>query len=243
MGKIRFVQNDRIINKKILMQNNHEYQFYGRKKGRKISKKGQELIENLLPKVNLNLSNNNHQLDHLIDKKSPILLDIGFGSGDFLYQISRKKPKWNFIGIDLYLNGIVSLLRKIEHKNNLNLRIVVDDARIILNNFKSNSISIITLLFPDPWRKTKHKSRRFIQLETVKQLYRILKPGGRLIISSDDDVMQTWILKNLINYNLFDWKVKSIHDCFTKPKTFTKSKYFTKAEKVGRKSAWFIFSK
>ena len=50
-----------------------KYTIYGRKKGRKISKKGQELIENLLPKVNLNLSNNNHQLDHLIEKKSPIL--------------------------------------------------------------------------------------------------------------------------------------------------------------------------
>ena len=70
------------------MQNNHEYQFYGRKKGRKISKKGQELIENLLPKVNLNLSNNNHQLDHLIEKKSPILLDIGFGCGDFSFKFS-----------------------------------------------------------------------------------------------------------------------------------------------------------
>ena len=69
------------------------------KNPRKLSKKGQELIENLLPKVNLNLSNNNHQLDHLIDKKSPILLDIGFGSGDFLYQISRKKPQWNLVSI------------------------------------------------------------------------------------------------------------------------------------------------
>ena len=39
----------------------------------------------------LNLFNNNHQLDHIIDKKSPILLDIGFGSGDFLYHISQKK--------------------------------------------------------------------------------------------------------------------------------------------------------
>ena len=225
------------------MKNIDEFQFFGRRKGRKISKKGHELIENLLPLVKLDLSKNLDYLDNLVVKKSPVLLDIGFGGGDFLYQISRKKPKWNFIGIELYLNGIVSLLRKIEGKKNLNLRIIVDDARKIIKDFKSNSISIITLLFPDPWRKSRHKSRRFIQLETVKQLYRILKPGGRLIISSDDEVMQTWILQNVINYKLFHWKAESVQDCFTFPKTFNKSKYLIKAEKGGRKAAWFVFSK
>ena len=42
--------------------------------------------------------------------------------------------------------------------------------------FLMNSISEIKLLFPDPWLKTKHQSRRLIQNTLIEKIYQILKP-------------------------------------------------------------------
>ena len=45
------------------------------------------------------------------------ILEIGFGSGDNLVNMSLNKPNNLFIGCDAYYNGCVKLLKKIVNKN------------------------------------------------------------------------------------------------------------------------------
>ncbi len=42
------------------------------------------------------------------------------------------------------------------------------------------SLSRAFVLFPDPWPKTRHHKRRFVQRDTLDVLARLLKPGSGL---------------------------------------------------------------
>ena len=48
------------------------------------------------------------------------------------------------------------------------------------------SLGRFFLLFPDPWPKTRHHKRRFLQMEMLDELARVLKPGAELRFATDD---------------------------------------------------------
>ena len=220
-----------------------EYQFYGRKKGRKLSKKSTYLIDKLLPELQIKEKDCSNGLSKTIfgKNKIPIFLEIGFGYGENIIELSKKRPDWGFIGIEPYLNGVASLLNKIDEFKISNIRIISNDARPFLKLFPSNSINEAAILFPDPWPKTKHISRRFVQDETISDLSRILNSGGFLKLASDDPGMQTWILKKLINHKNYHWLVKNSGDWKNKPESWPLTRYMLKAQKNDCKSFWFNF--
>ena len=47
------------------------------------------------------------------------------------------------------------------------------------------SLDLVSVLMPDPWFKTRHKKRRLLQPELVKQLAAYMRPGARFIVMSD----------------------------------------------------------
>ena len=52
-----------------------------------------------------------------LNQHSINILEIGFGNGDNLVNMSLNKPNDLFIGCDAYYNGCVKLLKKIVNKN------------------------------------------------------------------------------------------------------------------------------
>ena len=61
------------------------------------------------------------------------------------------------------------------------------------------------LLFPDPWPKTRHHKRRFLQMEMLDQLARVLKPGAELRFATDDKSYLPYALERLMAHPAFDW--------------------------------------
>ena len=86
------------------------FRLFGRKKGRKLSKIKNTLIKNLLPKISIEKKEN---LQSVLTNKKPIFLELGFGQGENLVKLSLARPDWNFLGVDPYINGVASLLEKI----------------------------------------------------------------------------------------------------------------------------------
>ena len=89
---------------------NDQKKFYGRRKGRRISSNNLKFVENVKHKFYLQ--------EELICKLSTHdynknILEIGFGNGDNLVNMSLNKPNDLFIGCDAYYNGCVKLLKKI----------------------------------------------------------------------------------------------------------------------------------
>ena len=83
-----------------------------------------------------------------------------------------------FIGCEPFINGVASLLGKIETLGLNTIRIHDGDARDVLAWLPPNSISRIFILFPDPWPKKRHQKRRLVSPDAVADFARVLRQGG-----------------------------------------------------------------
>ena len=212
--------------------------IFGRKKGRRLSFTKQKLVEDFLPSISLD---NDKKLRHVLSLKKHLFLEFGFGHGENIIKLSVNRPDWVFIAIDPFLNGVASLLEKIKKKNISNIYIYHGDGRLFLKRLPKNSISETCILFPDPWPKSKHESRRLIQKEFLIKLSEVMTLNSFIYTSSDDQIAQTWMLKIFLFNKNFEWIIEDINQIYTKPDLFEDTKYFKKSLKEKRKASWFKF--
>ena len=212
--------------------------IFGRKKGRRLSYTKQKLVEDFLPNISLD---NDKKLRHVLSLKKHLFLEFGFGHGENIIKLSVNRPDWVFIAIDPFLNGVASLLEKIKTKNISNIYIYHGDGRSFLKGLPNNSISETCILFPDPWPKFKHESRRLIQKEFLNKLSEVMVSNSFVYTSSDNHIAQTWMLKTFLYNKNFEWIVKDINQIYTKPDFFEDTKYFKKSLKEGRQVSWLKF--
>ena len=117
---------------------------------------------------------------------NPIMLEIGFGMGNFLIEMAAKEPASNFIGIDFYHKGIRKLMTRIKKLQLKNIRVVYGDIRSkIPILFKDRELNTVYINFPDPWPKKRHIKRRLIKPEFIKQLAKKLHLEGRAYLATD----------------------------------------------------------
>ena len=214
--------------------------IFGRKKGRRLSHNKQKLVENFLPNISLD---NEKNLSHVLSLKKHLFLEFGFGHGENIIKLSVNRPNWVFIAIEPFINGVASLLEKIKTKNILNVYIYHGDGRLFLKELPRNSISECCILFPDPWPKFKHETRRIIQKEFLTDLSKVMALDSLVYISSDDKTAQTWILKNFLENLNFKWIVEDINEIYIKPDFLEDTKYYKKSLKEGRQASWLKFKK
>ena len=212
--------------------------IFGRKKGRRLSYTKQKLVEDFLPNISLD---NDKKLRHVLSLKKHLFLEFGFGHGENIIKLSVNRPDWVFIAIDPFLNGVASLLEKIKTKNISNIYIYHGDGRLFLKGLPKNSISETCILFPDPWPKFKHESRRIIQREFLNKLSEVMASNSFVYTSSDNHIAQTWMLKTFLYNKNFEWIVEDINQIYTKPDFFEDTKYFKKSLKEGRQVSWLKF--
>ena len=181
---------------------------------RPLSKAKQLLLEETLPKFKASLEN--------IRPTEKLILEIGFGTGDFLAAISKTQPDSLFIGCEPYVEGVISLLRKIKDNDIKNIRIWPDDARILLSTMPDHCIDIAYILFPDPWPKRKQQKRRLISLEFIKSLCSKLKPAGMIFFATDHHEYAAWAFnhftqsKDFICEDISESSTEHLGHCMTK---------------------------
>jgi tRNA (guanine-N7-)-methyltransferase len=220
--------------------------LYGRRKGPKLSAHKEELRRTLLPKLVLRLeqradprlyfsswpgSEANAERDPAIQSVADVWLEVGFGSGEHLLEQARVHPSVGLIGAEPYEAGVAKLLSKIaqEGAEGINIRIHEGDARDIVEALSDASLGRVFILFPDPWPKTRHHKRRFIQTEMLDALGRVMKQGAELRIASDDSAYVDWTLERLLAHPDFSWTAERAADWKTRPPTWPQTRYEAKA--------------
>ena len=122
----------------------------------------------------------------LFGNDCPVEMEIGMGKGTFITEQARARPDVNFVGIEWarwYWRYASDRLRR---NGCLNARTVRAEAGFFLSEFvKDGSLSVLHIYFPDPWPKARHHKRRLIQEPFVRQVERVLLPGGRLQVVTD----------------------------------------------------------
>jgi len=121
-------------------------------------------------------------------------MEIGTGMGEATAEIAATFPEIGFFAVELHKPGIGSLLGRINEMQLKNVRIVNDDARVVLENLVPNeSIDAFHLYFPDPWPKNKHWKRRIVQSDFIELIAKKLKPEGYIHIATDWVPYAEWI--------------------------------------------------
>lgn len=236
-----------------------EYRFYGRRKGKKLKPSREVLLDAFLPKVRLNVTGEN--VDPATCFSVPVKsvwLEIGFGGGEHLAEQSAQRPDTGFIGAEVFVNGVSSLLTHLTGKERSgdvdenvelkagrvdNVRVHDNDVRDILPKFKDGAFERIYVLFPDPWPKRKHANRRFIGPKNLPVLARLLKSGGELRIASDDMNYIRWSLEHLMKSDDFEWTAKTADDWRKPPADWVNTRYELKALSQGKKPVYLIFGR
>ncbi|MDF1763100.1 MAG: tRNA (guanosine(46)-N7)-methyltransferase TrmB, partial [Oleibacter sp.] len=148
--------------------------------------KGQEgALERQWPSMGVELSDGIIQPSDIFGRDGHVVLEIGYGMGQSLVAMAQAAPEKDFIGIEVHLPGVGSLLNLAEQAGISNLRTYKDDAIEVLKMLPDNSIDTVQLFFPDPWHKKKHHKRRIVQTEFAQTLRRILKVGGVFHMATD----------------------------------------------------------
>ena len=124
----------------------------------------------------------------LFDNDHPLKLEIGFGMGNFLIEMSAQEPKSNFIGMDFYHKGIRKLMTRIKKLQLENIRMAYGDVRFkVPLLFKDGELETIYINFPDPWPKKRHIKRRLIKPGFVKLIGQKLAPEGQIHLATDSE--------------------------------------------------------
>ena len=113
------------------------------------------------------------------------ILEIGFGMGQHLLELSQKHPNKRVLGVDLYLPGIASALLAAQRAQLDNLAIINCSAQELLAS-TNMQLEQIYIHFPDPWPKRRHRSRRLVNSAFLDQLAERCRIGARLHLATDD---------------------------------------------------------
>jgi tRNA (guanine-N7-)-methyltransferase len=219
-------------------QRRHE--VFGRRRGRPLRPGQKSLIDELLPRLAINLPASGHlDIAALFGNARPsIWLEIGFGGGEHLAQLAEQYPQTGFIGCEVFENGIVKLLGQIERRRLDNIRIFADDARLIMAALSPASVDRAFILFPDPWPKRRQHKRRIVSRATLDALAEIMSDNAELRLATDDRDYLCWMLEHVTAHPAFEWLARRAADWRERPPDWPPTRYEAKARAVGRSPAF-----
>ena len=153
------------------------------------------------PPASLDLSEVLRNVDDLPEKLSseslfgnnaPLEIEIGSGKGLFITTASAANPEHNFLGVEIMAKyaahsaGRLLSSRMETARANLNAIMVSGNAEPLLKDrIEENSIEAVHVYFPDPWWKKRHRKRRVVNEASIRNISKVLRPGGRFHFWTD----------------------------------------------------------
>jgi tRNA (guanine-N7-)-methyltransferase len=211
--------------------------LYGRRRGRPLRRDQQGLIDTLLPRLAVTLPESGMLDPGALFARRPreIWVEIGFGGGEHLAAQASAHRDVGIIGCEVFENGIAKLLGEIARQDLANIRILTDDARLLLAALPPRSIGRVFILFPDPWPKQRHHKRRIVTRETLDTLARVMVDGAELRLATDDVDYLGWMLARAPVHPDFAWLAEGPADWRTRPADWPATRYEAKAIAAGRR--------
>ena len=221
--------------------------FFGRRRGKGMSKAKETLLEKYLNKYEIILpqtQNEKINLQNYFDfKPKKFIFEIGYGTGEHLIEMAIKNPDTAFIGTEVFVNGNANIIRKIVEHDIKNVRIFPDDVYLFFPYLPENIFKTIYVLYPDPWPKNRNEERRIINKNNLQLFYKLLIAGGNLFIASDHPIYTVWTLFVMQNQKLFKWIANSSRDFVNPPQNWETTHYEQKAIAENRIPIYMNFVK
>jgi tRNA (guanine-N7-)-methyltransferase len=171
-------------------------------------------------------------------KNKNVVLDIGFGNGEYTAAYANAFQEKHLIATEVYLSGIGSLIGLINKYKISNISIFDDDVRLLMDQMPKEFLDSVNILFPDPWQKAKHHKRRLIGEDFLYQLHPLLKPNAKIFVRTDwqDYAEQISELAEVMSSHFRLERTQNIEFEF-------ETRFHQRAIKEGRKINSFLFTK
>ena len=124
--------------------------------------------------------------DLLFPRAQALIVEIGFGNGEYLVHLAEARPECNVLGVEISSQSMDRAEARIDKRGLTNARTVHCRAETALAHLlEPESTAEFHINYPDPWFKKKHHRRRLIKPETLAYLTSRLIKGGELRLATD----------------------------------------------------------
>ncbi len=129
---------------------------------------------------------------------APVVLEIGSGHGAAAIAYAAAHPGSDVLAVEVHVPGVARMLAAAQALAVANLWVERGDAMPLLRDrIGPASLAAVHLFFPDPWPKTPHAKRRFVQRHTLELIAHRLVPGGRLLVATDHPTYAAHVRRQL----------------------------------------------
>ncbi len=215
--------------------------LFGRRKGKALRPYQAGLMETLLPKIRVDFSGLADPGGLFLRRPDDLRLEIGFGGGEHLAADAQAHPERGYFGCEPFINGVAKLLAEIEMRDLDNIRVHPGDAGEVIDALPPGSLSGVSLLYPDPWPKRRHKERRFVSDAMLVRLARVMRPGAELRFATDIDDYAGWTLARIFRSPDFLWPAKKASEWLIPWADWPSTRYEAKALREGRPPSYLTF--
>lgn len=179
-------------------------------------------------------------VEKVYGNNKPLIIEIGFGMGEGTVSIAKNRNGYNYLALDVYLSGVVKLLKNVGTENLENVRIMRFNAPDVLEHMiEDGSVEGFHIFFPDPWPKNRHHKRRLIQKPLVDLLAKKLKRGGYVYLATDWKEYADWMLEILSSSQELENPYDDFADPVSwRPRTKFEQKGLDKDYKISE--LWFV---
>jgi tRNA (guanine-N7-)-methyltransferase len=180
--------------------------------------------------------------EKLFGRQAPLVVEIGFGGGEYLIDLATRHPDRNHVGIEVSYVSLCNLLRRVSRERISNVRALQGNAVAVLTTlFAPDSLTDVHLNFPDPWPKDRHATRRFVQDTTIALLADRLQEAGHFRTATDHAGLADWMAEVLERQGC----LRSLHDSTSVPhiKGRFPTRYERKAREAGTPIRYFEWEK
>lgn len=129
-------------------------------------------------------------------RAAPRVVDLGCGNGRSVIASALARPEHDHLGIDVVQRVIDYAAHRANKRGVTNARFVVGEAVTwIFERLAEGSIDEVDIYHPQPYYNPAELGKRILTAEFLERLWRLLRPGGRLLLQTDNKAYWKYLLQ------------------------------------------------
>jgi tRNA (guanine-N7-)-methyltransferase len=122
------------------------------------------------------------------------VVDLGCGNGRYLIASALARPGHDHLGVDLVQRVIDYAAHRANARGLTNVRFAVGDAVAwLFGRLGERSVDEIHVYHPQPYYDADAASKRMLTPEFLERAWRVLRPGGLLVLQTDNKAYWTYL--------------------------------------------------
>lgn len=162
---------------------------------------------------------------------SHLCIEIGAGQGLFAVQFSQTHPETTLIAIERTQTRFAQLQQRITHNPCPNvIPIRTNAVHWITHYLPEQSVDAYFILYPNPYPKASQRNKRFHAMPFMSHLIATLKPGGALILATNQAFYQAEAKAMLTQHWGLTCVIDRLIPASDRPRTHFEKKYLERGD-------------